>query len=152
MKSGKIDFSLSRLRGFFVRQSGSATVEFVVWMPFFLLLTGFFADVANTYLLQASMWSTAMDCTRRMSVGQYTSSQVSPNDVVTACVKKEVLYPYKFSLSTATVTATYGTTDDSIEMSIPIYEAGIFGVFAVFGSFRGTTYKLDVKTTMRAET
>jgi hypothetical protein len=114
-------------------------------MPVFLLLMGFFADAANTYLIQASMWSTAMDCTRRMSVGQYTT-------VATArtCVQNQLLYAYKFASSD--ITPTYGSTDDTIEISLPFYKAGMFGVLAVFGGFTGTNFKLDVKTTMRAET
>jgi hypothetical protein len=96
------------------------------------------------------MWNTAMDCTRRMSVGQYKSTDVSPNDVTTSCVKKELLYAYK----PFTVTPNYlvNGTDDTLEISLPFYEAGVFGVLAVFGGFSGPNFKLDVKTTMRAET
>jgi hypothetical protein len=134
------------------RQDGSSTIEFIVWMPVFLIIVGLTADVATTYLIQASMWNTAMDCTRRMSTGQYTSSQTSPNDVTTACVKKELLFSYKFSKAGAAITPTFGSTDDSIEIQLPLWEAGMFGVLASFAGLAGNSYKLDVKATMKAET
>jgi hypothetical protein len=134
-------------RSFLRRQDGSVSVEFIVWMPVFLAVLGLIADASTTYLIQASMWNAAADCTRRMSVGQYTAAQVSPNDVKTACVQKELLYAYK----PYSITPTFGATDDSIEITLPMYEAGVIGVLAVFGGFRGSNFKLDVKTTMRAE-
>jgi hypothetical protein len=84
-----------------------------------------------------------------MSTGQYKSTDTAPNDVTTACVKKELLYAYK----PYTVTPTFlsGGTDDKIEISLPMYEAGVFGVLAVFGGFTGPNFKLDVTATMKAE-
>ncbi len=137
-------------RGFLKSKSGNTSVEFVIWMPVFLIVLGLIADAGTAYLIQASMWNTAMDCVRRMATGQYTSSQVSPNDVKTACVKTELLYGYKFA--TSDITPTFGATDVSIEIKLPMSKAGLFGVLAVFSGTVTSSYKLDVKATMKAET
>ena len=142
-------------RGFLRREDGSVTVEFIVWMPLFLIIVGFIVDAATTYLIQASMWNTAMDCARRMSTGQYTTT----SDVQTKCAQKELLFAYKFNPNSkvsgpGTITPTFpaaGGTDDTVEITLPMYEAGVFGVLAVFGGFTGSNAKLDVKATMKAE-
>ena len=136
----------TRRRSFFRRQDGSVSVEFVVWLPVFLVVLGFIADASTTYLIQASMWDTAMDCARRMSTGQY----ITASDVKTKCAQKELLYAYK----PYTITATFpgAGTDDTVEISLPMYEAGVFGVLAVMGGFTGPNFKLDVKAQMKAET
>jgi Flp pilus assembly protein TadG len=146
MRSGTPLCSKSKRRGFFRRQDGSVTVEFIVWMPVFLAMLAFIADACTIYLIQASMWNVAMDCARRMSVGQYKSTDASPNDVTTACVQKELLYAYK----PYTITPTFGT-DDKLEVSLPLYEASVFGVLVLFSGLSGPNYKLDVTATMRAE-
>ena len=143
------DLKQRKRLAFLRREDGTVTLEFVIWIPVFLIILAFIADAATTFLIQSSMWNAAMDCARRMSVGQYTSTELPPNDVATNCVQKELLYAYK----PYTITPNYfvNGTDDTVEISLPFYEAGIFGVLAVFGGFEGPNYKLDVKATMRAE-
>ena len=132
--------------GFLHRQDGSVSVEFIVWMPVFLILFGLIADAAGTYLIQASMWDTAMDCARRMSTGQYATV----SDVKTKCVQKELLYAYKPYAITPTF-ASAGVPDDTVEISLPMYEAGMFGVLAVMGGMAGPNFKIDVTAKMKAE-
>jgi len=81
-----------------------------------------------------------------MSTGQYTSSDTAPNDVTTKCVKKELLYAYKPYV----ITPTFGT-DDKMEISLPMWEGGVFGVLAVLGGFEGPNFKIDVTAKMKAE-
>ena len=154
MKSRRARRSKKTWRQLFRGEDGSVTVEFVVWMPLFLVIFAFVVDAGTTYLIQASMWNTAMDCARRMSTGQYKLADTAPNDVTNACVKSELLYAYK----PYTVTPTFPNspsgngTDDTLEITLPFYEGGVFGVLAVFGGFGGQTNKIDARATMKAET
>jgi Flp pilus assembly protein TadG len=132
-------------RGLFRREDGSVSVEFVVWMPVFLVIFALIADAGTLYLIQASMWDTAMDCARRMATGQY----VTASDVKTKCVQKELLYAYK----PYSVNANFlvNGTDDTVEISLPMWEGGVFGVLAVLGGFGGPNFKIDVTAKMKAE-
>lgn len=129
----------ARLNRFGREQRGSITVEFVIWIPVFLVIMGFIADATMLYLMQADMWNVARDTTRRMTTGQ-----LSAPDAETYAASA-LLYPNK----NYTITATQGT-DDVVEISLPVTDASIFGVLAAFGGFSSSV--LDAKVTMRDET
>jgi len=127
------------LKAFSRGRSGLVTVEFVLWLPVFLVILAFLADGCMLYLMQADMWSVARDTARRMTTGQLDSSGAQ------SYAASALLYssrPY-------TITATQGS-DDIVEISLPVQDASVFGVLAVFGSF--TNLMLDAKVTMRDET
>lgn len=128
----------ARLARFGREQQGVITVEFVIWMPVFLVMLAFIADASFLYLMQADMWNVARDTTRRMTTGQLTAANAP------AYAGAQLMYPSKPYI----VTATQGL-DDVVEISIPIKNASVFGVLAVFGSFSDAT--LRAKVTMRAE-
>ena len=127
-----------RLAEFTRGERGSITVEFVIWIPVFLVILGFIADASLMYVMQANMWNVARDAARRMSTGEL--------DKVAAetYAGNQLLYPNK----PYTITATKGS-DDVVEISIPIENASIFGVLAAYGSFTNAT--LRAKVTMRSE-
>jgi Flp pilus assembly protein TadG len=56
-------------RAFLRDQSGGVTVEFVIWLPAFLLVLMLAVDVSLVFLAQSRLWSVAGDTARRMSIG-----------------------------------------------------------------------------------
>jgi Flp pilus assembly protein TadG len=131
---------LKRARRFGRSERGVITVEFVIWMPVFLVILAFIADACALYLMQADMWNVARDTARRMTTGQLATT-LEAHDYAAA----QLMYPNK----PYTITATPGVPDDVVEITIPIRDASIFGVLAVYGSFSDATLK--AKVTMRAE-
>ena len=58
-----------RLRRFLTDEHGSATVEFVLWVPWFALLLMLTVDVSMFYLSQTRMQNVSRDAARRLSIG-----------------------------------------------------------------------------------
>jgi Flp pilus assembly protein TadG len=128
----------ARLANFGREQRGTITVEFVIWIPVFLVIMAFMADGCLLYLMQADMWSVARDTARRMTTGQMNA------EVAHDYAASQMMYPNK----PYTITTTAGV-DDVVEISIPVKDASVFGVLAAYGSF--TDAVLKAKVTMRAE-
>jgi Flp pilus assembly protein TadG len=129
----------ARLANFGREQRGSITVEFVIWIPVFLIIMAFMADGCLLYLMQADMWSVARDTARRMTTGQMNAT--AAHDYAAS----QMMYPGKHY----TINASVIGTDDVVEISIPVKDASVFGVLAAYGSF--TDAVLKAKVTMRAE-
>ncbi len=53
-------------------ERASATVEFVVWLPFFIILLGAIADVSLLLNHQSRMFDVARDASRLVSLGRMT--------------------------------------------------------------------------------
>lgn len=138
MKILKFKLGRPRLAGFARGERGSITVEFVIWMPVFLVILAFIADACLLYLMQADMWNVARDTARRMTTGQLNKPEAE------TYAKNQLLYSNKPYI----VTATQGA-DDVVEITIPVANASVFGVLAAYGSFTNAT--LRARVTMRAE-
>lgn len=54
-------------------ERGNATVEFVVWLPFFIILLGAIADVSLLLNNQSRMFDVARDASRLVSLGRMTN-------------------------------------------------------------------------------
>lgn len=132
-----------RRRGLFRDADGAVTVEFIIWIPVLLVILAFTADACLMYLIQADMWNVARDTARRMSTGQFTT-----NTAAQTYAGGQMLYPGKTYTITATGAGQAGV-DKVIDVTLPISQAGVFGVLATFGSFTGAT--LEAKVTMRSE-
>ena len=50
-------------------ESAAVTVEFVLWVPVFVLILAITVDASVLFLTQANLWSIARDTTRQMSAG-----------------------------------------------------------------------------------
>jgi hypothetical protein len=132
-------------RNFARKPDGSVTIEFVLWMPVLLLILAFSADASQLYLIRANMWTVAGETARRMTTGQLTSGTAQ------AYAAGQLLYPnlpYTYSFVQGSATAS-PPVDDVAEISVPIANASVFGVLAVWGNF--TNSVLDAKVTMRSE-
>ncbi len=51
-------------------EGGTTTIEFVLWLPIFILILSLVIDVCFVFLGQAVMYDVASDSARRASVGQ----------------------------------------------------------------------------------
>lgn len=61
----------------FLRDSrGSATIEFVLWVPVFAFLLMLTADASFVYLTTTRMENAARDAARRVSIGQYDTTTI----------------------------------------------------------------------------
>jgi Flp pilus assembly protein TadG len=62
---------LSALRG----EKGSATIEFVLWLPLFFVLIGGVTDAALVMNMQARMFDIARDASQSVSLGNMTMAE-----------------------------------------------------------------------------
>lgn len=63
------------LRRFRNADSGAVTVEFVIWVPVFILILAITVDATILFKTQANMWTVARDVGRQMSTGLYNNTQ-----------------------------------------------------------------------------
>lgn len=59
----------------FANDEGSVTVEFVLWVPIFVLILAITVDATILFKTQANLWTVARDTGRQMSTGLFTNSQ-----------------------------------------------------------------------------
>jgi Flp pilus assembly protein TadG len=119
-------------------RAGTVTVEFVVWLPVFVFLLALTADACKLYLTQADMWSVARDTARRMSTGELATPEAAET-----YASGQLLYPLDY---TYTITQD---TDDTVQISVPISDACVFGVLPVVGNFGGS--QMVARVVMRVE-
>jgi Flp pilus assembly protein TadG len=129
---------LRLLKRFARSTRGVLTIEFVIWIPIFMVILAFTADACKLYLTQADMWDVARDTARRISTGQYCN-----NVDAESYARAQLLYPltYRFSIVKG--------ASDVVEISTPVAGASVFGALANFGGFAANT--LSAKVTMPAE-
>ncbi|MEM7613687.1 MAG: TadE/TadG family type IV pilus assembly protein [Pseudomonadota bacterium] len=63
------------LKEFRKREDGTATVEFVLWVPIFILILGFVVDVTSVMLQQSRYYDIARDASRQVALGLKTPSE-----------------------------------------------------------------------------
>ena len=117
----------------FMRDEGTVTVEFILWLPLIFTIILFTVDVALIYLKQADMWNVARDVSRRMSVDATLTNANAQTYAQSQLFN---------SLSSATITATGGTqagTDKVVTIQIGLCQASLFGVVGCSGSFTLTS-------------
>ncbi len=62
------------LRRFIRDERGSATIEFVLWVPVYVIVLVAVTDASILYLSHTEMWNAARDTARRISVGALTAA------------------------------------------------------------------------------
>lgn len=135
-----------RLRRLLRSQAGTVTVEFVIWMPVFVAIIALTSDAAKLYLTQADMHNVARDTARRMATGELTSISAAQDYAA-----GQLLYPsltYSYNITKVTDTTT-NVTDDTVEISVPVSQACVFGLLPVLGNFSSAL--IDEKVVMRDE-
>lgn len=79
-------------------QEGTATVEFVIIFPVFMLLLALIADASLIFFGQASALRAVQDANRSFSVGRYTTETETENGIVAALLQ---ITPNAVATSTA---------------------------------------------------
>lgn len=64
-----------RMSAFRRNQEGGATVEFVLWLPFFIALLAIITDFTFIYMTNSSMWDAAREAARAMSIRNTDENQ-----------------------------------------------------------------------------
>ncbi|MEX0970848.1 MAG: TadE/TadG family type IV pilus assembly protein [Paracoccaceae bacterium] len=114
--------SLKRKLGAFADSRGAVSVEFVLWVPVFILILALTVDATILFKTQANLWTVARDAGRQMSTGLYSNSQA------------ESYAESQFANWGITGTATASQTNDSVTMQISVPVASVTP-FRIAGAF-----------------
>ena len=120
-------YGLSRRlpRRFVKDETGSVTIEFVLWVPVFVLILAITVDASILFLTQANLWSIARDTTRQMAAGQYptnASAETAASDRMASWGDN------------ATVTASRDSDFVKLTMTVPIADVSPFNIVGSFTS------------------
>lgn len=102
-------------------ESGSVTVESVLWVPVYLLFFGLIADVSLMFHAQAKAMRIAYDGNRQASFG-LLKSEAAVEDMVLARVQA-------FS-SRATVDTVFGADSITTTLTMPASDLMVIGSFS----------------------
>jgi Flp pilus assembly protein TadG len=119
------------LRRFLRRSDGSATVEVVLWIPFFLLLIALIADASLLFNRQAQMLRAVQDANRAYSVGRLSSP---------AAVQTALIAAYQPVSTSVTATSTLDTSVVSTgiirtTLTVPARDVTSLGLIASLSNF-----------------
>ncbi len=106
------------LRRFIRDQTGTATIEFVLWVPVYVILLVAVTDASILYLSHTEMWNAARDTARRISVGALTAADAPDR------AREKLL----LSGRTYTVAAS-DAGPVIVEISVNVGDASVFGFF-----------------------
>ncbi len=113
-------FRWPRVSQFLRDEHGSATIEFVLWVPIFVVILVAATDATVLYLHHTEMWNVSRDVARRVAVGDMTEA-----DAVNVVQNEMFLY------SRAYTVATSNPTDHEVKIMIQtsVADASVFGFF-----------------------
>ncbi len=118
-------------------ERGSATIEFVLWVPVFVIILVAATDATVLYLHHTEMWNVSRDVARRVAVGDMTEA-----DAAAAVQNEMFLYSRAYTVATSNSTAL----DVKIQIQTSVSDASVFGFFGpVLGRY------LTARVTMRRE-
>lgn len=78
MLAGKV---ARKFRKAFSGEDGSATIEFVLWLPMFMFVFGLIAETSMVFAGQASIMRIVQDTNRALSVGRLQSTTAAENQI-----------------------------------------------------------------------
>ena len=113
-------FKWLRASQFLRDEHGSATIEFVLWVPVFVVLLVATTDASILYLHHTEMWNVSRDVARRVSVGDLTEA-----DAVNVVQNEMFLYSSAYTVATSDPTAL----NVQITIQTSIADASVFGFF-----------------------
>ena len=126
----------ARLFGFARNEDGSATIETVLWLPFFVALFALIADASLMFNAQASLTRTVQDANRAYSVG-ILESETEAESYVLARIGADASADADTTIQT--------TVADGIISTTVSVEAGHFTAIGVFNTFT------DLRLTVQAQ-
>ena len=101
-------------------EHGSATIEFVLWVPIFVVILVAATDATILYLHHTEMWNVSRDVARRVAVGDITEA-----DAVTVVQNEMFLYSRAYTVSTSDP----AELDVKIMIRTSVRDASVFGFF-----------------------
>ncbi len=114
------------IRRFLRAETGSATVEVVLWIPFFLFLLALIADASLLFNRQAQMLRDVQNANRAYSVGRLTTTAAVQNLLVNAYQPVSRNVQAVSTLDTSAVsTGVIRTT-----LSVPARDVNSIGIIA----------------------
>ena len=116
---------ISRLRDFKDKEHGSASVEFVLWMPLFVAITMLVIDTSVLCTSQSNYWSVSRDTARLVS--RYAMTEADAEAYATA--QASILW----SAPTADVTINGSTV--TVNLTAPATELSIFNALGFASAF-----------------
>ncbi len=108
------------ISGFLRDETGSATIEFVLWVPVFAILLIATIDATVLYLQHTEMWNVSGDVARRVAVGDMVET-----DVYQVVQNEMFLYSKAYTVATSQPT----DLDVMIAIQTTIADASVFGIF-----------------------
>lgn len=106
-------------------ESGATTVEFVLWVPVFMLILMLTVDVSLLFLRQSNLWQVARDTARQVSIRQLTQIEADTYATQNATFGGDV--------PDVTVNVDNAAQTVNVQISVPMANVGVFGVFKVGG-------------------
>ncbi len=113
-------FRWPRVSQFLRDEHGSATIEFVLWVPIFVVILVAATDATVLYLHHTEMWNVSRDVARRVAVGD-----MSEADAVTVVQNEMFLYSRAYTVSTSDP----AELDVRIMIQTSVRDASVFGFF-----------------------
>ena len=103
--------------------SGSTTVEFVLWVPVFLVILGLIVDVSLMFLRQSNLWQVARDTARIYSIRQMDAEEAQTYAINHATMGS----------TPPTVAVIPDPTNQyvTVRISVPISSVGVFGIMNI---------------------
>lgn len=105
-------------------ETGSVTIEFVLWVPVFVLILAITVDASILFLTQANLWSIARDTTRFMATGLLS-------DVGAEAYALDRMAAWG---ANTTIIASRDANLVSLSMSVPISDVSPFNIVGSFTS------------------
>lgn len=101
-------------------EKGGSTVEFVLWLPIFLMLFFIASDMAHLYTVNGGMWDGARNAARAMSL--HRASQDEALEIAKGSLVG-IKEPYDIDIS-------YNWRAVTVEITVPANAAGLTGHFS----------------------
>ena len=118
-----------RVKSFKRDESGSATVEAALWIPFFLALILLVVEVTFVFYGHSQMLRLAQDASRKLSVGWFSSTTETEEYILTSMKN---LRNAGSSAATTDVSITNGVITTTI--SAPASELDVVGTFSALSN------------------
>lgn len=123
-------------------ETGSATVEFILWVPLIVALLVLVVDVSTIYITHTEMWNVARDTARRMAKGDLTAAEAEAHAADAMSLRD---FPYS-------VEAVHDTTTDVVQVVIRLRleETTIIGGWMLSGPLTLIGVDMGARVVMRA--
>jgi Flp pilus assembly protein TadG len=117
-------YVLRPLNRFRSNEDGAATIEAVLWLPFFFMLFGALADVSMVFFNQSRLLRIVQDANRTMSIGRFTTTTETQDYVISR------VQPLSKNVSAVTTVSADGII--TTVATVPMDDLDLFGVAGIF--------------------